>query len=117
MTPAEYLKQPYSRLVVPESDGTFRGEILEFPGCIAAGDTASETLSKLEDVAESWVQSMLDRGQHIPEPLEVNNYSGKMVLRLSKSLHRKAAIVARMDGVSLNSFIANCVSERVGAHT
>jgi antitoxin HicB len=115
MTPAEYLKRPYSHVVVPESDGTFRGEILEFPGCIAAGDTAQETLAKLEDVAASWLQSMIARGQQIPEPLEASNYSGKTVLRLSKSLHQKAAMVARMDGVSLNSFIANCVAERVGA--
>jgi hypothetical protein len=75
MTPAEFLKRPYSRVVVPESDGTFRGEIMEFPGCIAAGDTAEETLARLEGVA---------------------------------------AIAAHMDGVSLNSFIANSVAERVG---
>ena len=30
---AEYLKAPYGRVVVPESDGTFRAEITEFPGC------------------------------------------------------------------------------------
>jgi predicted HicB family RNase H-like nuclease len=117
MTPAEYLKRPYSRVVVPESDGTFRGEILEFPGCIAAGDTAQETLAKLEDVADSWLQSMLARGQQIPEPIEANNYSGKLVLRLSKSVHQKAAVAARLDGVSLNYFIANCVAEHVGARS
>jgi predicted HicB family RNase H-like nuclease len=115
MTPTEYLTRPYSRVVVPESDGTFRGEILEFPGCLAAGDTAEETLSRLENVAASWLQSMIDRRQEIPEPFEANNYSGKLVLRLSKSVHRKAAIAARMDGVSLNHFIANCVAEYVGA--
>jgi predicted RNase H-like HicB family nuclease len=34
----------YGRVVVPESDGTFRAEIIEFPGCIAVGDTAGEAL-------------------------------------------------------------------------
>ena len=87
---------------------------MEFPGCIAAGDTAEETLARLEGIAASWLQSMIARGQQIPEPLEAVNYSGKLVLRLSKSLHQKAAVAAHMDGVSLNSFIANCVAERVG---
>jgi predicted RNase H-like HicB family nuclease len=115
MTPAEYLKRAYSRVVVPESDGTFRCEILEFPGCIASGDTAAQALANLEDVAESWLASTLARGQPIPEPIEENEFSGKLVLRWAKSMHRKAARAARYDGVSLNTFIGNCVAECLGA--
>ena len=115
MTPAEYLKRVYSRVVVPESDGTFRSEILEFPGCIATGDTAAEAITNLEEVAESWLESSLARGQLIPEPLEENEFSGKLVLRLAKSIHQNAAKAARHDGVSLNTFIANCVAEHLGA--
>lgn len=115
MRASEYLKKAYSRVVIPEADGSFRSEILEFPGCIATGDTAAEALSALEDVAESWVESVLARGQALPEPLEDNDFSGKLVLRLSKSVHQKAAKAARADGVSLNTFISNCVAECLGA--
>src|SRR5579871_4236744 len=115
MTPAEYLKRPYSRVVVPEADGTFRSEILEFPGCIAVGDTATEALANLDNVAESWLESVLARGQAVPSPIEENEYSGKTVLRLAKIVHQKAAIAARHEGVSLNTFIANCVAEQLGA--
>lgn len=114
MTPGEYLKRPYSRVVVPEADGTFRCEILEFPGCIAVGDTAVEALTNLENVAESWLESVLARGQAVPSPFEDNDYSGKTVLRLAKSMHQKAAIAARRDGVSLNTFLVNCVAEQLG---
>jgi len=55
------------------------------------------------------------RGHNVPEPLEENEYSGKLVLRLAKSVHQKAATAARRDGVSLNAFIANCVAEHLGA--
>jgi len=65
-----YLKRPYARMVFPETDNTWRGEILEFPGCISTGDTPEEALATLEDVAESWLESALARGQHIPEPGE-----------------------------------------------
>jgi predicted RNase H-like HicB family nuclease len=115
MRSAEYLKRSYSRVVIPESDGTYRGEILEFPGCLASGDTAAETLSNLESVAESWIESVLARGQSVPEPFEENEYSGKLVLRLAKSIHQKASRAARRDGVSLNTLISNCVAEHVGA--
>jgi predicted RNase H-like HicB family nuclease len=94
MALAEYLKKPYGRFVVPESDGTFRGEIIEFPGCIAVGDTAAEALANLEDVAASWLEATLARGQRIPEPIENVEFSGKLVVRLPKTLHKKAAHIA-----------------------
>lgn len=114
MKSAEYLKKPYSRIVVPEPDGSFRAEIAEFPGCLAIGDTAEEALRNLENVAESWLESVLARGRAVPEPLETYHYSGKLVLRLPKSLHQKAAIAAARDGVSLNTYISNCLAEYIG---
>jgi antitoxin HicB len=111
---AEYLKAPYGRVVVPESDGTFRAEITEFPGCIAVGDTAAEALANLEDVAISWLEATLAKGQHVPEPIDSSGFSGKLVLRLAKSLHKRAAYAAKHDAVSLNHFIVNCIAEQVG---
>jgi predicted HicB family RNase H-like nuclease len=113
MLPAEYLKRPYGRTVIPESDGTFRAEI---PGCIAVGDTAGEALASLEDVAESWLASMLANGKPVPAPIEDSGFSGKLVVRLPKSLHRKAAQLAARDGVSLNQFIVSGVAQQVGSY-
>lgn len=117
MALAEYLKKPYGRFVVPESDGTFRGEIIEFPGCIAVGDTAAEALANLEDVAASWLEATLARGQRIPEPIENVEFSGKLVVRLPKTLHKKAAHIAARDRISLNQFIVSSIAERVGARS
>ena len=115
--PAEYLKRPYGRVVVPESDGTFRAEIIELPGCIAVGDTAAEALANLESVAESWLQATIAKGLRVPEPIEGIEYSGKLVVRLPKTLHKKAAHAAAREGVSLNQFIVSCVAEQVGARS
>lgn len=115
MTPAEYLKRPYARILRPESDGSFGAEILEFPGCFAVGDTGSEALQNLENVAESWILGVLAKKERIPEPLQDREaFSGKLVLRLPRSLHKKAAFVADREGVSLNQFISACVAEAVG---
>ena len=61
--PADYFKRPYRRVVVPEEDGTFRAEIHEFPGCIATGDTETDALAALEDVALSWLESVMAMGE------------------------------------------------------
>lgn len=112
---SEILKKPYARVLVPEEDGSFRAEIMEFPGCIAVGDTAAEALSTLEEVAESWLEAVFEKGQPVPEPAEIVEYSGKVALRLPKSLHQRAAMVAKADGVSLNQFIVSSLASCVGA--
>lgn len=114
---AAYLKQPYARIVVPEPDGTYRGEVLEFPGCIATGDTPAETLESLEDVADAWLQSALAHNQPIPEPVDSTEFSGRLVLRMPKSLHKKAARSAERDGVSLNQLIITALAEYIGEHS
>lgn len=115
MTPADYLKRPYARVLRPEADGSFSAEIVEFPGCFAAGDTGNEALRNLENVAESWILGMQAKKERIPEPLqEKEAFSGKLVLRLPRSLHKKAAFAAEREGVSLNQFISACVAEAVG---
>lgn len=111
---SSYLKKPYARLVVPEDDGTFRGEVLEFPGCIAIGDTPAEAFASLEEAAKGWLRAALIRNQNIPEPVENTEFSGRLVLRLPKSLHKKAARFAEYDGVSLNQFIIASIAECVG---
>lgn len=113
----EYLKKPYGRLVLPAEDGTFSAEIFEFPGCIAVGATAAEALANLEEVAVDWIEAALEQGQSIPGPMDSAEYSGKLVLRMPKGIHKRAAQCADREGVSLNSFIVSSVSEQVGARS
>lgn len=114
MSASEHLKKPYARVLVPETDGSYRAEIMEFPGCIALGDTQAEALESLERVAESWIEATIEIGQKIPEPNECQEYSGRLVVRLPKSAHRQAARLAAVDGVSLNTFIVAAISSQIG---
>jgi predicted HicB family RNase H-like nuclease len=114
MESTEYLKKPYARMVFPESDGSFRGEILEFPGCVAIGDNPADALENVEETAVDWINAALEQGQNIPEPMESAGFSGKLVLRMPKGLHKKAAQFAEREDVSLNQFIVTCVAEHVG---
>ena len=115
-SPEEYLKEPYSRVIVPDKEsGTYTAQILEFPGCIAEGDTIQEAHERLEETALSWIEAAVDLGQEVPPPASVSEYGGKIALRLPKSLHRQVALAAERDGTSINQFIVMAVSERVGA--
>jgi antitoxin HicB len=115
---ADYLARPYARLVIRDDDGMFRAEIVEFPGCLATGETAAKALESLEDVAASWLEAAIVKGLRVPEPIENGGaFSGKLMLRLPKTLHKKAAHAAERDGVSLNQFIVASIAEQVGRVT
>ena len=111
---ADILAKPYGRLVIPDVDGSYSAEIVEFSGCIASGDTAAEALENLESVAADWIVSAIEQGQNIPEPMDSAGYSGKLVVRMPKSLHQRAAMYAERDGASLNQFIVTCLAEYLG---
>jgi predicted RNase H-like HicB family nuclease len=114
MVAHEILKRPYARLITPDADGSFFAEIVEFPGCFATGNAAADALQNLESVAVDWINTALSQGQDIPEPMESNEYSGRTVLRMTSGLHRRAALWAKREGVSLNQFITTSLAEAVG---
>jgi antitoxin HicB len=111
----DYLKEPYARILIPEEEGGYSAEILEFSGCFAEGETADEAMQALERAADAWIQAALDQGQEIPPPFRNQGYGGKIALRLPKSLHRQATEFAERDGTSLNQFLVSAIAARVGA--
>jgi predicted RNase H-like HicB family nuclease len=116
--PEEYLKEPYSRILIPdEESGTYTAVILEFPGCIAQGNTPQEAYEHLEDAAKDWIEAALDLKQEIPSPSQSVSFGGRILLRLPKSLHRQLALIAEKEGISLNQFIVSALAEKVGAFT
>lgn len=115
MNANDYLRQPYTRSLTPQPDGTYHAEIIELPGCFATGATASDAYGNLEDTARSWFAAALHACQTIPPPMDENDFSGKIVVRMPRSLHRKAAFFSKREDVSLNQFIVACIAEGVGA--
>jgi len=111
---AEIKARPYTRALVREDDGTWFIRILEFPGCMSAGDTVEAAMAMIDDAMTAWLTALLEDGEAIPEPSVDGRYSGKTNVRLGKSLHRLAAEAAERDGVSLNHFIATQVARGVG---
>jgi predicted RNase H-like HicB family nuclease len=113
--PEDYLKLPYARILIPEEDGRFSAEVLEFPGCYSQGDSAGEAFDNLEKAATAWIGACQKLGQEIPPPSANQGYGGHIALRLPRSLHRQASHKAQRDGISLNQCLVTAIAAWVGA--
>jgi len=105
MKVSDYMKLPYTRLVQEMNDESghyFYGRILELDGCQSTADTLGELYESLNEAMEGYLEVKLENGLPIPIPEKVEDYSGKFVVRLPKSLHQRLAIEAEREGVSLN---------------
>lgn len=101
----DYMKLPYTRLVQEmddESGHYFYGRIVELDGCQSTGDTLEELYQSLNEAMEGYFEVKQENNLPIPIPENTNNYSGKFVVRIPKSLHQRLAIEAEQEGVSLN---------------
>lgn len=112
----EILARPYHREVVREEDG-WAARLVEWSGCIGSGDTAAEALTDLEEAMRAWAASCLVDDVPVPEPIREDAFSGKLVLRIPRSLHRDAARLAEREHVSLNQYISTALARTVGGGT
>ena len=105
---------PYARILTRDEDGRYAAEVLEFPGCFSSGDTPDEAMANLDEAIEVWVGATLDEGADVPPPMLHSAFSGRVTLRLLPSVHERASMLARLEGVSLNRLLSNAVSHYVG---
>ena len=108
-----YLSLPYTIKLTSEEAGGFFAEIEELTGCMSQGETQEEALINLEQAKKMWLESMLKKNQVVPEPEITKEYSGKFLVRIPVSLHRRIARLAKKEGVSLNQMALTLLSERV----
>jgi antitoxin HicB len=66
------------------------------------------------DAMAAWIEVALEDGLPVPEPKSSEEYSGKFVVRASKSLHRDLAAAALREDVSLNQYIVTQLARSVG---
>ena len=85
----------------------------ELPGCLAHGASPTEALAEGEEAKALWLETAIDNGFEIPTPRQEMPPSGKLVLRLPKTLHAAAAENAKDEGTSLNNYLVHLISEGV----
>ncbi len=112
-----YANLPYTTVLEKWDDGRgpyYVARVLELDGCMMTGDTPEEALAELESVKPEWIETHLELGNKMPPPLKGRRYSGEYRLRMQPSLHEAAALMAEMEGVSLNQYTVMALSRAVG---
>lgn len=85
-------------------------QIKDLPGCLTQGETLDETIANINEARELWIETAYEAGDDVPLPNTDDTYSGKLVLRMPKSLHRRLAKKADREKVSLNQYIVSVLS-------
>lgn len=96
-----------------DSDNAYIATCPEFVGLSAFGDTEEKALREAKIALQMFIEDIQESGEPLPEPQKAHAYSGKLQLRLEKSLHRKAAEMAEDEGTSLNKFIEDALRAKV----
>jgi len=96
-----------------EEDQEYIATCPSFPGLSAFGAIEEEALKEGKIALAGFIETCEASKLPLPEPLVRGSYSGKLQLRLPKSLHRLAVQMAAREEVSLNTYIADAVRTRV----
>ena len=114
--------EAYTHVISPlssEEGGGFLISFPDLPGCISDGETIEEATHNGRDAFLAWISAQADMGKEIPRPSyrvpeAEPPMSGKFVQRVPKSLHAKLSVLAKQEGVSLNTMVLTFIAEGVG---
>ena len=102
------------RPLTEDEGGGFLGEIPDFPGCMGDGETQEDAIADVRLAAIEWIDAMEKHGRPIPPPAGDGAYSGQWRVRVPKTTHRRLALLAGAEGVSLNALVNTVLAEYLG---
>ncbi|MDP1558748.1 MAG: toxin-antitoxin system HicB family antitoxin [Nitrosomonas sp.] len=107
---------PYAYNITIRRD-TFEGEVLfearvkELPDLTEYGESYEEAYNLAVDTIETTAEIFAEKGRRFPDAMvPIDEFSGRVTLRLPRSLHRVLAENSDTEGVSLNQHLVNVLS-------
>jgi predicted HicB family RNase H-like nuclease len=94
------------RVAWSEEDGEYVGTCAEFPSLSHLDADQDAALRGIRGLVADAVTDMRAQGETVPEPFGERTYSGKFQARVPPELHRRLAIEAAEEGVSLNRLVS-----------
>ena len=100
-----------SRIFWSDEDEGFIAEAIDLPGCSAFGATQEEALAELDNAKLAWIEAARTAGNLIPAPSPAGPQpSGKLLVRMPRSLHARLVRSAQSEHVSLNQYVVSLLS-------
>jgi antitoxin HicB len=112
----EYTKLPYHVLLVRDAEEKgkpWSATVEELPGCRSHGKTSEEALRGIQEAMESWISAALAEERDVPVPKSAASHSGRLLLRMPRTLHADLTRASEREGVSLNQFITDVLAAAV----
>lgn len=114
-TAEDYASLNYSTSIYKDEEGDYIATVDDLPGCIADGGSPGEAFENARAAMRTWIDSRLKAGLEIPEPRSDQEFSGRVLLRMPKWLHKRLSHQARTEGSSLNQYMVSLLAERCGS--
>ena len=95
------------RITFSEEDNEYVGLCAEFPSLSWLADTPEAALKGIRKLVGEVLEDMQKEGEIIPEPIACKKYSGKFLVRVPPSVHKKLVIQATEEGISLNRLVSS----------
>ena len=103
------------RRVTVDGDVLYEARVKEFPDATEYAESAQEAYELALDTIEASLEILNEQGRPFPEPASiVEDYSGRVTLRVPKSLHRRLALAAEGEAISLNQYLVSLLAFHAG---
>jgi antitoxin HicB len=112
----ELAAKPYRVTVDREEvggDERWVASVDELAGCTSTGKTRDAAMGGVQDAIAAWIATALEEGREVPEPAAKASYSGRLLLRMPRTLHGELTRAAEREGVSLNQLITDVLASAV----
>jgi predicted HicB family RNase H-like nuclease len=104
------------RHVEIDGEATWRGTVKELPDVAVFAEDAHAAYDAAVDVIRDLYKAAQEDNRPFPDPeTEMEEYSGRITLRMPPSLHQRVAELAEVEDTSLNQYIVMIVTSAVSA--
>lgn len=99
-----------------DDESYFVGRVAELPNIIAFEDTYEAARAIVIDAISSFKALADKEGEEFPSPYPAipDEFSGRITLRLPKTLHAKVSFYANQENVSINQYLNNVIAYSIG---
>lgn len=94
------------RVTWSPEDQEYVATVLEMPSLSWLEDNELDALAGIKNLVSQVAQDMEQNGEEIPQAFADRVYSGKLSLRIPPELHRRIAMEAQEQGISLNRLLS-----------
>jgi predicted HicB family RNase H-like nuclease len=93
-----------------ETQGIIHGEIMDIDDVVTfQGQTAAELVQAFHDSVDDYLAFCAERSEPPARP-----YSGRLLVRMSPTLHQRASLAAKKARESLNAWVVSAIDAHVG---